>query len=79
MSANAHHSLHHRVEDFWGSGDLRMLYGMAAPLLTAVALIVGMLVADVAWLVAVMLVIVVALTAVVLVGVSKMLGEDEED
>jgi fatty acid desaturase len=70
-------SLHHRVERAYGTGDLRMLYGMAAPFLVAVVLEIAMIAAGASWLAAPMMLIVALLTAVVLLGLRHLLADED--
>lgn len=58
--------------------DLRLVYGLGAPLLMVVGLIVILALSPAVWLVAVILAVEIALLGVVLTGILGMLGEDDE-
>ena len=60
-------------------GDSRLLYGMGAPLLLAVVLIVGFMLSPSWWLLAGIMLSVFALTALVLTGFSHMIDEDGDE
>ena len=72
-----HERLETSVEATFGTGDLRMLYGMGVPFLTMTLLIIGALVLEAVWLVWILMALIVVSSAVVLVGLKHML--DDED
>ena len=72
-----HERLETSVEATFGTGDLRMLYGMGVPFLTMTFLIIGALALEAVWLVWILMALIVAFSVVVLVGLNHML--DDED
>jgi hypothetical protein len=74
-------TLHEKVEWLFGSGDLRLLYGMAAPVLLVCGLVALFAVTSAWWLVATLMLVIFAMVGVVLAGLGYMLGEtgDEDD
>lgn len=72
-------SLHRRVERLLQSGDMRLIYGMAVPLLIVVGLVIALAISGQTWLVIPLILVVIILTAVVMIGISQMLGDDEND
>jgi hypothetical protein len=73
-----HERLETGVERTFGTGDMRMLYGVGVPFVTMTFLIIGALVLEAVWLTAVLMVLIVAFTVVVLIGLNHML-DDEDD
>ena len=73
-----HEKLETNVERTFGTGDMRMLYGVGVPFVVMTGLIIAALVLESIWLTAVLMVLIVAFTAVVLIGLSHML-DDEDD
>ncbi len=69
--------LHEKVESLFGSGDLRMIYGMGTPVVGMTLLIIAALVIGETWLVAPLMALIAVSTAVVLMGINYMLDEDE--
>jgi hypothetical protein len=74
-----HKTLHEKVEWLFESGDLRLIYGMAVPLLAAVGLITAFAIVGEWWLLPPLMFVVLALTAVVIIGFSQMLDDDSGD
>jgi hypothetical protein len=70
-------SLHHKVEDLTGSGDLRLLYGMGVPFLLTIAVECVMIATSSAFLVIALFPMIFALTAIVLIGLMKMLADED--
>jgi hypothetical protein len=59
---------------------MRLIYGMAVPLLIVVGLVIALAISGQTWLVVPLILVVIVLTAVVLIGIGQMLGdEDDED
>lgn len=71
--------LHRRVERLLQSGDMRLIYGMAVPLLIVVGLIIALAISGQTWLVIPLILVVIILTAVVMIGIGQMLGDEDED
>lgn len=76
-NSGMHERLETKVEATFGTGDLRMIYGVGVPFLAMTFLIIGALVLEAVWLSAVLMVLIGVFTAVVLVGLNHML--DDED
>jgi hypothetical protein len=70
--------LHEKVEWLYGSGDVRLLYGMAVPVLAVCALIALLALAPEWWLLPAMLLVVLVLAGIVLIGVTQMLDEGSD-
>ena len=68
-------TLHEKVEWLYGSGDVRLLYGMAVPVLAICGLVALLALAPEWWLLPAMMLVVLVLAGVVLIGVSQMLDE----
>ena len=80
MTGNGmHERLEAKVEHLFGTGDLRMIYGMGVPFLTLTFLIIAALVMQTVWLTAPLMVLIVVFSAVVLVGLNHMLDDQEGD
>jgi cell shape-determining protein MreD len=76
----SHHAipLHVRMERALGA-DMRLLYGIAAPIAAAVAFIIALALSKQTWMAGVVVFFLVIALAVVVFGIYEMLGEDEED
>ena len=59
--------------------DMRMIYGMAVPILMIVGLIVLLALSPTTWLVVAIVLLEMAALGVVLLGLFAMLGEGEDD
>jgi hypothetical protein len=70
-------SLHHKVEALTGSGDLRLIYGMGVPFFLTIVVECVMIATSSAFLVIALFPMIFALTAVVLLGLSKMLADED--
>ena len=70
-------SLHHKVEDAFGSGDLRLLYGMGVPFLLVIAVTIVMWATGASWVIFPLFATIFAFTGVVLLGLSRMLGDED--
>jgi hypothetical protein len=68
--------LHERVERILGSGDMRLIYGLAVPLLIAIGFIVALAFSGKTWLVAPLVLVIVALIGIIVVGFNQMLDDD---
>jgi hypothetical protein len=66
------------VEGLLGA-DMRLVYGMAVPILMIVGLIIALALNPAAWLVAVVVVLEIAALAVVVLGFVGMLNDDGDD
>lgn len=71
--------LHLAVERSLGTGDMRLIYGLGAPFLTATALIVAAIVTGAMWLVAIAVVAIVAMAVFALREFDLMLGEEHDE
>lgn len=71
--------LHERVERILGSGDMRLVYGLAVPLVIAVGFIVALAFSGKTWLVAPLVLVIVALIGIIVVGFNQMLEDEEPD
>ena len=68
-----HERLESNLERSLGTGDMRMLYGMGAPLIVMTFLIIGALVLEAIWLTAILMAILVAFTVMILIGITHLL------
>jgi hypothetical protein len=59
--------------------DMRLIYGMTAPILMVIGLIIVLALLPATWLVITILVFELAMLAIVVGGLMTMLGENEED
>ena len=66
------------VERLLGA-DMRLVYGMALPIMMIVGLIIALALNPAAWLVAVVVVLEIAALAVVVLGFVGMLNDDADD
>jgi hypothetical protein len=71
-------TLHEKVEWLYGSGDVRLLYGMAVPVLAVCGLVALLALAPEWWLLPALMLVVLVLTVVVLVGFTQMLNEGND-
>ena len=71
--------LHERVERILESGDMRLIYGLAVPLLIAIGFIVALAFSGKTWLVAPLVLVIVALIGIIVIGFNQMLDDDEPD
>ncbi|HEX8122135.1 MAG TPA: hypothetical protein VF549_12800 [Solirubrobacteraceae bacterium] len=72
-----HDRLETKVESIYGTGDLRMIYGVGVPFLVMTGLIVAALVMQSVWLTAPLMVLIALFTVVVLQGLGHMLDDEE--
>lgn len=86
--ANAHPERHPHESVFRGfdesvehtlGADMRLIYGMAAPILIVVGMIVVLALSPAAWLVVVIVLVEIAALGLVLSGFTSMLNEPGED
>jgi hypothetical protein len=75
---NPFHGFDESVEHALGA-DMRLIYGMAAPILMIVGLIIILALSPAAWLVVAIVVMEVAALCVVLTGFIGMLNEPDDD
>lgn len=72
-------TLHEKVEWLYGTGDLRLIYGMGTPVVVMSLLIVAAMAIGEVWLVPALMALVGVFTLVVLLGITRMLDEEETD
>ena len=71
------YSLHHKVEGLFGSGDLRLLYGMGVPFLLVIGFTILLWATNATWLIVPLFLTIFAFTAIVLKGLSYMLNDED--
>ena len=76
-TSGMHEKLETKVESTFGTGDLRMLYGMGVPFLVMTGLIIAALVLETMWLTGVLMALIGVFTVIVVIGLNHML--DDED
>jgi hypothetical protein len=75
---NALRGFDESVERVLGA-DMRLVYGMAAPILMIIGMIIVLALSPTTWLVAAIIVLELAALAIVVYGFVGMLNEDDED
>jgi MFS superfamily sulfate permease-like transporter len=73
------YTLHEFIDDHFGVGDTRLMYGITVPLLLGVVCISLLIGFAEWWLLAPTVLCVIALTITVCVGISRMLAEEESE
>ena len=72
------HTLQSRESES-ASGDLRLIWGFALPLVAGLVLIAAFLFVGEMWLLPALMLVVFALTAIVTVGFNQLLSDPEEE
>jgi hypothetical protein len=77
---HAHHerTISDRMESAVGA-DMRLIYGIAVPMLATIGFIIALAVSGQGWMVPAVVVFLIITLAVVIFGLFEMLGEDETD
>ena len=70
-------SIHHTVERAFGSGDLRLLYGMGVPFLLVIGITILMWATNASWMIVPLFAVIFLFTGIVLLGLSKMLRDED--
>ncbi len=71
--------LHRGIERTLGTGDLRMLYGLGAPMIVVCAIVIAACVTDQMWLAALAMVAIFALVPGILHELGRMLDETGDE
>ena len=73
------YTLHEFIDDHFGVGDTRLMYGITVPLLLGVVSISLLIAIAEWWLLAPTVLCVIALTVTVTVGIGRMLNEEDSE